>query len=187
MKNTGNEDGFRFYPGVNASMRFASDWKAYLSYNSSLRMPTFTDLYYSVGGHLADKNLKAEKMQALEGGLRYSRRGVNAVLSVYYNMGSDMIDWIKDEADGPDAVWKSVNYTKVNTFGQEIDVRLDFRNILLREEFFLRTLDLSYSHISQDKEETPGIYSRYSLEYVRTHWIFPLRPYDYCRRHTGMY
>ena len=171
VKNTGNEDGFRFYPGVNASMRFASDWKAYLSYNSSLRMPTFTDLYYSVGGHLADKNLKAEKMQALEGGLRYSRRGVNAVLSVYYNMGSDMIDWIKDEADGDDAVWKSVNYTKINTFGQEIDVRLDFRNILLREEFFLRTLDLSYSHISQDKEETPGIYSRYSLEYVRHKFV----------------
>lgn len=171
VKNTGNDDNFRFYPAVNVSMRFASDWKAYLSYNSSLRMPTFTELYYSVGGHQADKNLKAEKMQAVEGGLRYSRRGVNAVVSLYYNMGSDMIDWVKNEADGEDAYWKSVNYTKINAFGQEVDLRLDFRGILLREDFFLRTLELSYSHISQDKKEEPGILSRYALEYVRHKFV----------------
>ena len=51
VKNTGNEMKFRFYPGVDASYQFARDWKVYASYNTSLRMPTFTELYYSVGGH----------------------------------------------------------------------------------------------------------------------------------------
>lgn len=167
IKNTGNEDGFRFYPGVNASLRFAGDWKAYLSYNSSLRMPTFTELYYSVGGRLADKNLKAERMQSVEAGLRWSKSWLNAVLSVYYNHGSNMIDWIKDEADGPDALWKSVNYTKVNTVGEELDVRLDFRKLLVREDFFLRHLDFSFSHIDQNLDTGSGIQSMFALEYLR--------------------
>lgn len=167
VKNTGNDDEFKFYPGVNVSIRFAGNWKAYLSYNSSLRMPTFTELYYSVGGHLADKNLKAEKMQSVEGGLRFSKYGINAVLSVYYNHGTDMIDWIKEEADGENAPWKSVNYTRLNTFGQEAAVRIDFRNLLVKEDFFIRTVDLSYSHIDQNKVSDKGIQSRFALEYVR--------------------
>lgn len=171
MKNTGNEDDFRFYPSVNMSMRFAGNWKAYISYNSSLRMPTFTELYYSVGGHLADKNLKAERMQSAEAGMRYANSWISATASVYYNHGTNMIDWIKDEADGPDALWKSVNFTKVNTIGEEFSLRMDFRRLLMREEFFLRTLDLSYSHICQNRAETEGIQSMLTLEYLRNKFV----------------
>lgn len=167
VKNTGNSDNFKFYPGVNAALRFCGDWKVYASYNSSLRMPTFTELYYSVGGHQADKNLKAERMQSVEGGLRFSRPWVNAVVTLYYNHGSDMIDWIKDLSEGEDAPWRSVNYTKINTFGQELTARVDFPSLLVRSDFFLRTLDVSYSHIHQDKELGKEIQSRYALEYLR--------------------
>lgn len=167
VKNTGNDDRFRFYPGVNVSWRFLGDWKVYASYNSSLRMPTFTELYYSVGGHKADRNLKAERMQSVEGGLRFSRPWISAVATVYYNMGSDMIDWIKDLSEGEDAPWRSVNYTRINTFGQEVSVRLDFPSMLVRDDFFLRTLDMSYSHIHQDKDLGENIQSKYALEYLR--------------------
>ncbi len=167
VKNTGNEDDFKFYPGVNVSYRFLGDWKVYASYNSSLRMPTFTELYYSVGGHQADKNLKAEKMQSVEGGLRFSRPWINAVATIYYNMGSDMIDWTKDLSEGEDAQWKSCNYAKINTFGQELSVRMDFPSMLVRNDFFLRTLDVSYSHISQDKKTEKNIQSKYALEYLK--------------------
>lgn len=167
VKNTGNDDRFRFYPGVNVSWRFLGDWKVYASYNSSLRMPTFTELYYSVGGHMADRNLKAERMQSVEGGLRFSRPWISAVATVYYNMGSDMIDWIKDLSEGEDAPWRSVNYTRINTFGQEVSVRLDFPSMLVRDDFFLRTLDMSYSHIHQDKNLGENIQSKYALEYLR--------------------
>lgn len=171
VKNTGNNDGFRFYPGANLSYRFAGNWKAYLSYNSSLRMPTFTELYYSVGGHAADKNLKAEKMQAFDGGLRYSKSGVNANVVVYYNLGSQLIDWIKDMSEGDDAPWKSVNFARVNTFGQEFSLRLDFPQILLKQDFFIRSLDMSYSHISQAKPDYGNIKSRYALEYLRHKFV----------------
>lgn len=167
VKNTGNDDNFKFYPGVNASLRFCGDWKAYVSYNSSLRMPTFTELYYSVGGHRADKNLKAERMQSVEGGIRFARPWINAVATLYYNHGSDMIDWIKDLSEGEDALWRSVNYTKINTFGQEVSVRMYLPSLLVRDDFFLRTLELSYSHIHQDKALGKDIQSKYALEYLK--------------------
>lgn len=171
VKNTGNSDGFKFYPGVNASWRFLGNWKLYAAYNSSLRMPTFTELYYSVGGHVADKNLKAEKMQSVEGGLRFSRPWVNAVVTLFYNHGSDMIDWTKDLSEGADAPWRSRNYTKINTFGQEVSARIDFVSMLVRDDFFIRNIELSYSHINQDKKLEENIQSRYALEYLRHKFV----------------
>lgn len=167
VKNTGNDEPFKFYPGVNLSYRFLGDWKVYASYNSSLRMPTFTELYYSVGGHQADKNLKAEKMQSVEGGLKFSRPWLNAVLTVYYNMGRNMIDWTKDLSEGANAEWRSGNYTRVNAFGQEFSARVDFPALLVRDDFFLRNLDVAFSHIDQDKKLGADVQSKYALEYLK--------------------
>ena len=57
VKNSWNEMNMRVYPGIDASYRIGQNWKVYASYNTSLRMPSVTELYYSVGGHKADKHL----------------------------------------------------------------------------------------------------------------------------------
>lgn len=167
VRNTGNQEGFRFYPGADASFRLSDSWKLYTSWNSSFRMPTFTDLYYSVGGYAADKNLKAEKMQALEAGIKYMRPGIRAILDVFYHHGTDLIDWIKDLSAGPDAPWTSVNHAEINAFGQEVTLRLDLPVLLGKPTFALRSLDLGYSHIRQDMPAESDIQSRYVLEYLR--------------------
>ena len=165
--NTGNREGVRLFPGFDANLRLSDAVRLYASYNTSYRMPTFTELYYSVGGHLADPNLKAEKLRALEGGVKFLGRGVRAFASVYYNRGYDLIDWIKDTSLGDDAPWMSVNHTRLNTLGQEVSVRLSLPELLNRPGFFFRTLQLGYSHQSQDKALEANLRSVYSLEYVR--------------------
>ena len=165
--NTGNREGVRLFPGFDANLRVSDAVRLYASYNTSYRMPTFTELYYSVGGHLADPNLKAEKLRALEGGVKFLGRGVRAFASVYYNRGYDLIDWIKDTSLGDDAPWMSVNHTRLNTLGQEVSVRLSLPELLNRPGFFFRTLQLGYSHQSQDKALEANLRSVYSLEYVR--------------------
>ena len=170
-RNTGNDESFRFYPGADASLRVSDYWKVYASYNSSLRMPTFTELYYSVGGHLADKNLKAEKMQATEVGLKYLNTGIRAIATVYYHHGTDLIDWIKDTAV-PDAPWTSVNHSVINSVGEEVTLRLEPRLLLGRPEFPVRGVNLSYAHIDQDKKAEEGVESYYSLEYLRNKFVF---------------
>ena len=170
VKNTGNEMEFRFYPGVDASYQFARDWKVYASYNTSLRMPTFTELYYSVGGHKADKYLKPEEMQAVEVGVKYLRPGIRGTLSLYRYHGTDMIDWIKDISQGDDAPWQSVNHAVINTIGAEASVLVDIRELMQRDAF-VRSVNVSYSYIDQDKETTPNLQSKYTLEYLRHKFV----------------
>ena len=170
VKNTGNEMKFRFYPGVDASYQFARDWKVYASYNTSLRMPTFTELYYSVGGHKADKYLKPEEMQAVEVGVKYIRPGIRGTLSLYRYHGTDMIDWIKDISQGEDAPWQSVNHAVINTMGAEASVMFDIRELMQRDAF-VRSVNVSYSYIDQDKETTPNLQSKYALEYLRHKFV----------------
>lgn len=170
VKNTGNEMKFRFYPGVDASYQFARDWKVYASYNTSLRMPTFTELYYSVGGHKADKYLKPEEMQAVEVGVKYLRPGIHGTLSLYRYHGTDMIDWIKDISQGDDAPWQSVNHAVINTMGAEASALFDIRELMQRDAF-VRSVNLSYSYIDQDKETTPNLQSKYALEYLRHKFV----------------
>ena len=171
IMNTATHEGFGLYPGIDASYRFSDAWKIYASYNTSLRMPSFTELYYSVGGHAADKNLDPEKMQSFETGLKFMKSGFRAILSVYYHHGTDMIDWIKDLNDGPDAEWKSVNHTMLNTFGQEISFTFDFPALTGDSNFFVKDLNVGYSHISQDKDLEANLQSAYALEYLRNKFV----------------
>ncbi len=165
--NTGNREGMKVFPGIDANFRISDALRLYASYNTSYRMPTFTELYYSVGGHLADPNLKAEKLRALEGGLKYLGRGIRATASVYYNRGYDLIDWIRDASVGDDAPWTSVNHTRLNTLGQEVSVRLALPELFGTKRMILRSVSLGYSHQSQDKQLEEHLRSLYSLEYIR--------------------
>lgn len=166
VKNTGNEMKFRYYPGIDLSFTLPEGWKIYTSFNTSLRMPTFTELYYSVGGHKADRNLKPEEVMAAEFGLKYGGKGLSGSLSAYYSHGSKMIDWIKDLSQGEDAPWQSVNHTVIHTAGVSPSFSVDFPALLDRD-FFIRSLRLSYNYIWQDKKTGKGIQSKYALEYLR--------------------
>ena len=166
VKNTWNEMPFRLYPGIDASWQFTRHFKVYTSFNTSLRMPSFTELYYSVGGHKADKYLKPEEMQAYEVGVKYLSEGVRGNVSVYHHHGKNMIDWIRDTRKGDDAVWESVNHTKVNSIGVEANLYFDFLSLLPTQRF-MRYVSLAYSYIDQDKDLENYLQSQYALEYLK--------------------
>ena len=157
IKNTWNQMPFTIYPGIDASYRIGDHWKVYASYNESLRMPSFTELYYSVGGHKADKYLKPEELRAVEGGVKYSSRGVNVKASVFHHHAKNMIDWVMDTREA-DPIWQSVNHTKVNTLGEELSA-----SFLTSHSSFL----ISYCHLHQSKDQQAYLQSQYSLEYLR--------------------
>lgn len=173
IKNTWNQMPFKLYPGIDASYRIGDHWKVYASYNSSLRMPSFTELYYSVGGHKADKYLKPEELHAVEGGVKYSNHWLTAQMSIFHHHARNMIDWVMDTRD-LNAVWQSVNYTKLNTLGQEISFEVHSSKFIVHS---------SYCHLHQQKQETAYLQSQYSLEYLRHKVTASLRwsPTDYLR------
>ena len=165
VKNTWNEMPFKVYPGMDMSYRLGNHWKVYASYNSSLRMPSFTELYYSVGGHKADKYLKPEELHAVEGGVKYLSRVVTASASVFHHHSRNMIDWILDTSV-TDPVWESVNHTKVNTMGFETSFAVNLQQLWTNQQF-LKSWRVAYTYLNEDKKAGEHIQSQYSLEYLR--------------------
>ena len=165
VKNTWNEMPFKVYPGLDMSYRLGNHWKVYASYNSSLRMPSFTELYYSVGGHKADKYLKPEELHAVEGGVKYFSPVVTASASVFHHHSRNMIDWILDTSV-TDPVWESVNHTKVNTMGVETACDMHFHELWPSQQF-LQSFRIAYTYLNEDKKAGEHIQSQYSLEYLR--------------------
>jgi iron complex outermembrane receptor protein len=146
------------YPGMDASYHIGQQWKVFVSYNSSLRLPSFTEMYYKLQGYAANPHLKPEKMRAIEIGTQYTSPTLQAKFTAYHHHGKDMIDWIMDTRQGNEAQWQSVNHTRLNTYGMEINARLATR---------LGSVAVAYSYICQDKELEAGIVSQYALEYLR--------------------
>ena len=163
VKNTWNEMPFTLYPGIDASYRIGDNWKLYASYNTSLRMPSFTELYYSVGGHKADKYLKPEELRAIEGGIKYRSRMVTAQASVFHHHGRNMIDWVMDKREA-EPIWQSVNLTKINTLGFESSLHLNLGEIFKGQQSML---NIDYCYLHQQKDTPSYLQSQYALEYLR--------------------
>ena len=166
VKNSWNGMNMKVYPGIDASYRIGDSFKIFANYNTSLRMPSVTELYYSVGGHVADKNLKPEEISSVEAGVKYADHGITTQASVYHNNWKNMIDWIRYTADGPDAPWKSVNFTEVKATGFQAQLTLNFRQIVPTQRI-LKSFNASYNYLFQDKDIDSSVESKYSLEYLR--------------------
>ena len=157
-KNTWSDMNMTIYPGIDVSWRPSPHWRLHASYNTSLRMPSFTEMYYKLQGYSADPHLKPEEMQAFELGttIHYTQFTIHSAL--WHHHGKNMIDWIMDTTKGDEAVWQSVNHTEINSIGFEASAQL----LILNSKFLI-----SYSYIHQQKEQEPDIVSQYALEYLR--------------------
>lgn len=168
VKNTQADMNMRVYPGVDFSYRVGRDWKIYASYNSSLRMPSITELFYSVGGHKANPHLKPEELSAWEAGVRYASAAVTGKASIFYNRHKNLIDWISDgttdEKGAP--LWQSVNYGKIRTLGVEASLDFNLRRMFPSQRLFKR-FEIAYTYLNQHENEHAGIVSKYALEYLK--------------------
>ena len=171
VKNTWSHMNMTVYPGIDISYRPTPHWTLHASYNTSLRMPSFTEMYYKLQGYSADPHLKPEEMRALEAGLTYHSSLITIHSTLWKHNGSNMIDWIMDTSKGDEAVWQSVNHTKLNSIGFETSASL-YLSLITHH---LSLLQVSYSYIHQDKEQESGIVSQYALEYLRHKLVGNLR------------
>ena len=169
VKNTWSNMNMTVYPGIDISYRPTPRWTLHASWNTSLRMPSFTEMYYHLQGYSADPHLKPEEMSALEIGTTIHSSWFTIHSALWHHHGTNMIDWIMDTTEGENAEWQSVNHATVNSLGLEASAQLSIINC---------QLSISYSYIHQDKKQQPGIVSQYALEYLRHKlvgtWQMPL-------------
>jgi iron complex outermembrane receptor protein len=166
VKNTWSDMNMRVYPGVDVSYRPHPNWTIHASYNTSLRMPSFTEMYYKLQGYSADPHLKPEEMDAIELGITSHLSHLTSHLSIWHHHGTNMIDWMMDTSQGDAAVWQSVNHTTINSIGVEAGFNL---------QFSMFSFQCNYGYINQDKKQEEGIVSQYALEYLRHKLVTNLR------------
>ncbi|MBQ0056927.1 MAG: TonB-dependent receptor, partial [Bacteroidales bacterium] len=153
--NTALDSRWRLYPGVDVSWRPSADWKLFLSWNMALRMPTFTDLYYSGTNIEGTSDLKPERTNDVSLGTRFRRQAWKAEASVFYSHKSDMIDWViytddlkAAQALDPSATgtFRSGNFT-LDNLGAELSLAF-----LPQEKWHqcpLRKIGLQYAYIDE--------------------------------------
>jgi len=154
------KDGLNFFPGIDISYSFWEHFKCYMGYNTSLRMPTFTDLYYEGTTNVGNSDLKPEKSATIEGGIKFSHPLIKGHWAVFYRKGRNIIDWVKT---GSTEVWQSKNLTELKTLGTEIRLQ-----VLLQDKFgaAFPTIQLAYLYNDMKKKDADFI-SHYALDYLR--------------------
>ncbi len=167
--NDGLDTKWRVYPGIDISYRPTEAWKLYASWNMALRMPTFTDLYYSGANIEGNSNLKPEKTTDYQLGAQYRANGFMAEAQLFYSHKTDMIDWVtySDALTGEsDGIFHSVNFGLDNK-GFELNLNL-LPQELWSETCPLRKLSAKYSYINEDSEyDVTVISSKYAMDYLR--------------------
>jgi vitamin B12 transporter len=155
---------FEFYPGLDLSFEINRVVKWYASLNRSLRMPSFTDLFYKGPQNRGNPFLKPEQAWTVESGFKYLNKLISGNLSYFYRRGTNIIDWIK--YPDPDSIWFTTNYTKLNTNGVELFITIKPRNFNISAFFMPEEISFSYSFTSISKKKTE-FDSYYALDNLR--------------------
>ncbi|MBI9060085.1 MAG: TonB-dependent receptor [Labilibaculum sp.] len=153
---------FNFYPGVDLSYQLKGNLKWYASLNHSLRMPTFTDLYYAGPTNIGNADLEPEEATTWESGFKFNNHLFRAHASIFYRKGTNMIDWVKQNAEDK---WQSQNLTEINTLGLEFSTQL-YPRVIWSEDFPLKSLKMTYGYLNMDKSSDEFI-SQYVLDNLK--------------------
>jgi len=152
--------------GVDVSYDISGNWKWIASVNQSMRMPTYTDLYYVGPTNKGNINLKPEEAIAYETGLKFNSNAVNAHVAVFRRDANNLIDWVRE----PDsAKWESHNLTNIITNGFEFSAKINLQQMLYKG-FIIKNINLSYSYLDLQKNSENYI-SYYALDYLKHKFV----------------
>lgn len=180
--NTLLDGEYKFYPSVSATYRF-SNLSISSSWSKSTRMPTFTDLYYKAPTHIGRNDLRPEKSESLELGIKYKDSFMSAYLTGFLLWGRDIIDWVKEKPE--DTAYSAWNMSKIDTKGIEMGVSFRAGDVLplLGEQ---SSLSLDYTRMFQDGD-TGDMISMYSLNYLRDKFTAKFNHHIYKGLSAGWY
>lgn len=149
---------------VGADLGYAFDCgvSLYANANRSLRLPTFTDLYYDAGNQLGNPALMPEKAWTASLGAAYKhsfdQAGTLALnTEMYHRWGRDIIDWVY-VAEDTKRPFHAQNRQRVNTLGVECSAQY-------RLNKWLRNVQITYAFTNLDINLQQAN-SRY-LDYLR--------------------
>jgi iron complex outermembrane receptor protein len=149
----------KLYPGVDISYQISRKWNFSASVNNAMRLPTFTDLFYSGPANAGNPELKAENSLSFELGTEFTIDGLQMNIALFQRQGKDMIDWV-----WYDSIWRTENITELSTTGVEFSTQIspkDLWNIP-----FWENLSFDYTYLDMVKNDA-GFQSKYALNHLQ--------------------
>jgi vitamin B12 transporter len=153
--NSDYNDNLTIYPGLDLSYSINPNLKIIASINQAMRLPTFTDLYYSGPANLGNAELLPEKAASLEFGLKYQKSNIQIDAVYFSRFGKDVIDWVWLEDIGK---WQTQNIIEQRVSGLETGIIYSPYKSTINNLFF------NYTYIDVLLKEIP-----YLTKYTSTH------------------
>lgn len=153
---------WNFYPGVDVSYRLDNTWALFGNINRSLRLPSYTELYYSDPANRGNSNLKPEESLSYEVGVKYDESGLACSVSVFQRRSDNLIDWVKLPGD---SLFRCTNLTEMTSAGLDVSLSV-MPDLLVDKKFPIRSIRLAYTLNSLDRNEDNFI-SEYALDYLK--------------------
>ena len=147
------------YPGLDISYYMNSNIKLFTSVNQAMRLPTFTDMFYSGPSNIGNPDLKPETSLSLELGISFVKKNYKIEGAIFRRYGNNTIDWVWQ-----DSIWKTENITKLITDGLEISTQIN--PATLWNIKIWKTLGLDYTYLNLIKKKS-DIKSKYALNNLR--------------------
>ncbi|MDY6800176.1 MAG: TonB-dependent receptor [Bacteroidota bacterium] len=163
-----NHFDFNIYPGMDLSLAFSKHLRWYASVNKSLRLPTFTDLFYEGPSNIGNPDLKPEESWSYETGMKYQNQWIKSDAHIFYRDAKNLIAWVKPKNSPPTEKWETQNLTEVATLGFGINQKIFLGHFISSN--VLKYIDIKYTYLHQN------IYSgdfetKYSLHHLKHHLI----------------
>lgn len=122
----------------------------------SMRVPSFTELYYDDPTTVGNNQLAAEKSLTYQIGYEHSMKNFSGGLTFFFRQEHDFIDWIKYTPS--EVKWHAENISESDVFGPEAYMKFKVNNCL--------SLETNYSYINKDSDENGLIY-KYGPNYSK--------------------
>lgn len=149
------------YPAVTFGYALRDDQRIYGSLNRSFRLPSYTDLYYNLGGAQGSLGLQPEKSLNYELGYKWQRKNSFMNISAFRREGRDIIDWIQT-CNTCNLV--ASNTSVVNINGAELN--LTFTQLVDLPFLQIDRVDLGSQYYFND-EQNRDYQSLYVYDYLR--------------------
>jgi iron complex outermembrane receptor protein len=149
--------------GIDLSYKAYDNLSYFLSLNNTMRMPTFTDLFYTGPSNIGNPDLLPEKAYTVESGIKYNNSVLRSTASVFVRKGKDLIDWIKENPE--DTKWTTRNLTELTTVGFDISTYI-YLSKTLNTFVPVNYLNISYTFTENSKSSEDYI-SYYVLDNLR--------------------
>jgi iron complex outermembrane receptor protein len=167
--NSSLDSKLELFPGIDVSYWVSDNVKLFGSVNKALRMPTFTEMFYTGPTNTGNPDLEPEVAVTGEVGVDHLLKFMENKGSFFYRNSRDLIDWGRMEGEEK---YVTRNLSDMNTIGIELLSVLDVEKLFEERKLFIRKVNISYNYLYQDKQSFPGYESVYVMDYLKNMLVF---------------